>query len=143
MFVEDILKSKGRRVATIPPDETIVGAAAKMKQQHIGALVVSVDGLAVLGIISERDISCAVADHGPGLVSMRVEELMTREVITCVPGDTIADIMSIMTEKRFRHLPVFKDGVMCGLVSIGDMVKFRLEEVEHEAEAMREYISGG
>ncbi len=143
MFVETILESKGSRVATVPPDETIAEAAAKMKQQHLGSLVVSVDGLAVLGILSERDISRAVADHGPALGTMRVEELMTRDVITCVPGDTIADIMLIMTEKRIRHLPVFRDGVMCGLISIGDVVKIRLEEVEHEAEAMREYIAGG
>lgn len=143
MLVETILASKGRRVATVPPDETIADAAAKMKQQHIGALVVSVDGLAVLGILSERDISRAVADHAPAFGTMRVEDLMTREVITCVPGDTIANIMSIMTEKRVRHLPVIKDGVMCGLISIGDVVKIRLEEVEHEAEAMREYIAGG
>ncbi len=143
MFVETILESKGRRVATVPPDETIADAAAKLKQQQIGALVVSVDGLAVLGILSERDIARAVADHGTALGTMRVEDLMTREVITCVPGDTIADIMLIMTEKRIRHLPVFKDGVMCGLISIGDVVKIRLEEVEHEAEAMREYIARG
>ena len=74
---------------------------------------------------------------------MRVEDLMTREVITCVAGDTIANLMSIMTEKRIRHLPVIENGVMCGLVSIGDVVKIRLEEVQHEAEAMREYIAGG
>ncbi len=143
MLVETILGTKGRRVATSPPDETIADAAAKLKQQQIGALVVSVDGLAVLGIISERDICRAVADHGTALGTMRVEDLMTREVITCVPDDTIANIMSIMTEKRVRHLPVIKDGVMCGLISIGDVVKIRIEEVEHEAEAMREYIAGG
>ena len=143
MLVETILETKGRRVATVPPDETIADAAAKLKQQQIGALVVSVDGLNVLGIISERDICRALVDHGTALGTMRVEDLMTREVITCVAGDTIANLMSIMTEKRIRHLPVIENGVMCGLVSIGDVVKIRLEEVQHEAEAMREYIAGG
>ena len=143
MYVETILKTKGRRVATVPPGETVAGAASRMKQDKIGALVVSDDGLAVLGIISERDIARAVAEHGAGLGAMRVEELMTRSVVTCTPADSIAEIMSVMTERRFRHLPVVEDGVMCGLVSIGDVVKHRLEEVEREAVALRGYIAGG
>lgn len=142
MYVETIIKTKGSDVATVPPDETAANAATRMKKDRIGALVVSVDGLSVLGILSERDISHAVADHAASLATMRVEELMTRDVVTCTPGDTIAGIMSVMTDKRFRHLPVMKDGAMCGLISIGDVVKYRLEEVEHEAEAMREYIAG-
>ena len=141
MYVETILKTKGSNVATVPPDETVANAAARMKKNRIGALVVSVDGLSVLGILSERDISHAVADRAAGLATMRVEELMSREVVTCAPGDTIAGVMGTMTDKRFRHLPVMKGGAMCGLISIGDVVKHRLEEVENEAEAMREYIA--
>ncbi len=143
MYVETILKTKGGNVATVPPDETVTNAAARMKKDRIGALVVSVDGRAALGILSERDISRAVADHAAGLVTMRVEELMSRDVVTCAPDDTIADIMAMMTDKRFRHVPVMKDGAMCGVISIGDVVKYRLEEVEHETVTMREYIAGG
>jgi CBS domain-containing protein len=96
----------------------------------------------VLGIISERDIARAVADRGAALGDMRVGDLMTREVVTCAPDDSIGEIMAIMTERRFRHLPVMQDGAMCGIISIGDVVKSRLEEVENEAAAMREYIAG-
>lgn len=143
MYVETILRTKGRNVATVPPGETIAGAASRMKQEKIGALVVSDDGVTVLGILSERDIARAVAEHGAGLGAMRVEQLMSRNVVTCAPADSIAEIMSVMTERRFRHLPVVEGGVMCGLISIGDVVKIRLEEVEQEAVALREYISGG
>ncbi len=142
MHVETILKTKGRRVATVLPDETIANAAARLRQDSIGAMVVSVDDVTVLGILSERDICRAVADHGPSLGAMRVKELMTSDVVTCAPDDTIAGIMAVMSEKRIRHLPVMENGEMCGIVSIGDVVKYRLEEVEHEAEALREYISG-
>ncbi|MHA1108453.1 MAG: CBS domain-containing protein [Alphaproteobacteria bacterium] len=142
MHVEIILKTKGRHVATVLPDETVANAAARLRQDGIGAMVVSTDGVTVLGILSERDICHAVADHGPSLGAKRVEELMTRDVVTCAPGDTIAGIMAVMSEKRFRHLPVIEDGRMCGIVSIGDVVKYRLEEVEHDADAMREYIAG-
>lgn len=143
MYVETILRTKGRNVATVPPGETIADAASRMKQEKIGALVVSDDGVTVLGILSERDIARAVAEHGAGLGAMRVEQLMSRNVVTCAPADSIAEIMSVMTERRFRHLPVVEGGVMCGLISIGDVVKIRLEEVEQEAVALREYISGG
>ena len=141
MNVEAILRSKGRSVATIRPDATIGEAVQMLRQRGIGALVVSADGLAVDGIVSERDIVHALAEAGAGLLGERVDELMTRRVITCTPDDTVSELMGRMTERRIRHLPVLLDGRLCGLVSIGDLVKSRLEEVEFEADSLRSFIT--
>ena len=141
MNVEAILRSKGRSVATIRPDATIGEAVQMLRQRGIGALVVSTDGLAVDGIVSERDIVHALAEAGGALLGERVDELMTRRVITCTPDDTVSELMGRMTERRIRHLPVLLDGRLCGLVSIGDLVKNRLEEVEFEADSLRSFIT--
>ena len=142
MNVETILNGKGRDVLTVAPNATILEASRVLRSKRIGALVVSSDGADVLGIISERDIVEAFAEHGAGLTDMQVEQLMTREVKTCVPTDTGRDLLETMTEGRFRHLPVLEDGVLSGIVSIGDAVKSRLDEITREAEAMRGYIAG-
>ncbi len=113
-----------------------------MKDERIGALVVSEDNIEVLGIISERDIVRGLADHGLDLLDMRVDELMTREVFTCAPTDRTSKLMAKITERRIRHLPVIENGALCGIVSIGDVVKVRLDEIESEANALRDYISG-
>ena len=140
MYVHSILKAKGSDVATIAPDATIETAARRLAERGIGALVVSRDGSRPDGIISERDIARGIAAYGPKIGSMPVSELMSVDVVTCRPDDDIAEIMSVMTARRMRHLPVMDNGRMCGIVSIGDAVKSRLEEIEHEAAAMREYI---
>jgi CBS domain-containing protein len=142
MNVEAILRSKGKSVATIRPEANIGEAVGELKRRGIGALVVSGDGSRVDGILSERDIVHALADQGAGLLTRPVSELMTRRVITCVPEDSVGDLMARMTERRFRHLPVVKDGRLCGIVSIGDLVKIRLEEVEFEASSLRSFIVG-
>lgn len=140
MHVHSILKAKGSDVATIAPDDTVETASRRLAERGIGALVVSRDGRRPEGILSERDIARGIAVHGARIGAMPVSALMSIEVVTCRPDDDIADIMGVMTARRMRHLPVVSDGQMCGIVSIGDAVKARLEEIEHEAASLREYI---
>jgi CBS domain-containing protein len=142
MNVETILRTKGRDVATIGPEATIGEAVQRLGARGIGALIVSHDGAEVDGILSERDIVRGLADHGAALLSERVGDLMTRRVHTCTPEDAIEDLMGMMTQKRIRHLPVIKDGALCGIVSIGDVVKNRLDEIEFEASSLRSMIAG-
>jgi CBS domain-containing protein len=142
MNVEAILRDKGRAVATIRPDQTIKAALAALRDRNIGALVVSEDGERVLGIISERDIVHGLADHGGALLAMSVSEAMTRRVTTCDPTDSVADLMAEMTNRRIRHLPVVQNGRLIGIVSIGDLVKNRLDEIEYEARSLRSFIAG-
>jgi CBS domain-containing protein len=144
MKVRDILGSKGRRVITIRPDATLSTAVHRLVLERIGALVVSEDGRRVAGVLSERDIVRGLASQGTDLLSTgsRVADLMSRNPITCTPEDTVKHVMSEMTRQRVRHLPVLEDGVLAGIVSIGDIVKSRLEEVELEAVVLREaYIA--
>src|SRR5271169_3149249 len=142
MNVEAILRGKGRAVATIRPDQTIAAALAALRDRNIGALVVSEDGERVDGIISERDIVHGLADHGTALLSSGVAEVMTRRVETCAPSDSVADLMARMTNRRIRHLPVVHDDRLVGIVSIGDLVKNRLDEIEFEARSLRSFIAG-
>jgi CBS domain-containing protein len=142
MNVETILRGKGRAVATIRPDETVGDAVAALVSGNIGALVASENGEKVDGIISERDIVHALAHHGAGLLSLTVAEVMTRSVVTCDPTESVAELMAEMTNRRIRHLPVVRDGRLCGIVSIGDVVKNRLDEIEFEAHSLRSFIAG-
>jgi CBS domain-containing protein len=142
MNVETILSTKGRAVTTIRPGETVGAAVEALVSRNIGALVASEDGESVGGIISERDIIHALARHGTDLLSLTVAEVMTRPVVTCDPDDGIAELMSEMTNRRIRHLPVLRDGRLCGIVSIGDLVKNRLDEIEYEAKSLRSFIAG-
>lgn len=142
MNVETILRTKGRAVATIRPEETIGAAVAQLISRNIGALVVSEDGEGVDGIISERDVVHALADRGADLLSLAVAEVMTRRVVTCEPADRVEQLMAEMTNRRIRHFPVVQDGRLCGIVSIGDVVKNRLDEVEFEARSLRSFIAG-
>jgi CBS domain-containing protein len=142
MNVEAILRSKGGAVATVAPHAKIAEAAAMLRREGIGALVVSRDGSAVDGIISERDIVHALAGLGAGLLDTKVETLMTRRVFTCSPRDTIADLAAEMTQRRIRHIPVLRDGALAGIVSIGDVVKARLDEMEYETSSLRSFIAG-
>ncbi|NNG02780.1 MAG: CBS domain-containing protein [Inquilinus sp.] len=141
MNVEMILKTKGNDVVTTKPDSTLADVAATLTERKIGALVVSPDAKRVAGIVSERDIVRAIADKGVAALKMPVAEAMTRKVSTCTRADSVEKLMTTMSQGRFRHLPVVEDGKLCGMISIGDVVKFRLEEVEHEAEVLREFIS--
>lgn len=143
MNVETILRNKGSWVATIRSDATILEAVEMLNRERIGALVVSADGDSVDGILSERDIVTALDDYGAELLSCRVDEIMTRNVVTCDPADTVQELMAEMTNRRLRHFPVLKDGRLCGIVSIGDLVKNRLDEVEFEANSLRTFIAGG
>lgn len=143
MNVEAILGTKGAKVVTVTPETTVGEAAKILKRARIGAAVVSSDGNDVLGIVSERDIVSALAEptKRTGLVDKPVSSLMTREVLTCEPEDTVQKCMSMMTDHRVRHLPVMRDNSMVGLISIGDVVKNRLEELESEAGFLRELIA--
>jgi CBS domain-containing protein len=142
MNVETILKAKGTAVVTIAPSATLAEAVALLTRRRIGALVVSTDGREPLGILSERDIVHGLGTSGAGLLERRVDELMTRSVITCAPQDRLADLMALMTERRIRHLPVLQGGRLAGLVSIGDVVKNRLDEMEWESSSLKTYIAG-
>jgi CBS domain-containing protein len=142
MKVRDILNHKGNSVATVRPDTTVATVIHRLMLERIGALVVSDDGSRVLGIISERDIVRIVGERGAEALApdLTVEQVMTRHVLTCGQDDSVKDLMSTMTQRRIRHLPVVEDGRMIGIVSIGDVVKNRVEEVELEANVLREYI---
>ena len=142
MNAETILRNKGNWVATIRPDATIAEAVDMLNRQRIGAIVVSEDGEGVDGILSERDIVIALGSDSEDLLSRPVRAIMTRTVITCDPSDSVGELMAEMTNRRIRHFPVVADGRLCGIVSIGDLVKSRLDEVEFEATSLRSFIAG-
>ena len=142
MKVRTMLAEKGDRVLTVKTDATVGAAIEILQAEKIGALVVSDDGANVEGILSERDVVRGLHEHGGGLVDMPVSGFMTSPVKTCGLGDDIQDIMGQMTRSRIRHLPVMEDGKLSGMISIGDVVKNRLEELETEARALRDYVSG-
>jgi len=142
MNVHTILRNKGSVVATIAADATIDEAVELLRARGIGALVVSDDGKSVDGILSERDIVDALGRYDDGLLPLSVGKIMTRAVVTCDPDDSVAELMAEMTNRRIRHFPVVRDGRLCGIVSIGDLVKSRLDEVEFEASSMRSFIAG-
>ena len=138
MKVDAILKNKGGRVVTVQPDSSIAIVIRRMKLERIGAVVVSRDGETIAGILSERDIVHGLVEHGVGVLELKAADLMTREVLTCTREDSIQAIMARMTHSRIRHLPVVENGKLFGIVSIGDVVKNRLEEVELEANVLRD-----
>jgi CBS domain-containing protein len=140
MMVKDILAAKGGDVVSIEPTANLHTAAKLLSSRKIGALVILGAGARLAGILSERDIVRAVSANGASALDLPVGQAMTREVMTCTEDDTCADIMERMTTGKFRHLPVLRDAALVGLVSIGDVVKQRVEEIERETEAMRDYI---
>lgn len=143
MNVDVILKTKGRAVETVRPDATVTQVAMRLATHRIGALVVSADGASVDGIVSERDIIRAIARDGAAVLDWPVSRIMIADVVTITGKDDIAEVLEIMTERRFRHLPIVEDGRLAGIVSIGDAVKHRIEEAEFEARTMRDYIVTG
>jgi CBS domain-containing protein len=140
MTVNDILLHKGSEVITIEPAATVAAAARALARRRIGALLVTGADQRIVGIISERDIVRALDEAGPAALDTPVSEVMTRQVVACGRHETIAEIMERFTSGRFRHIPVLDNGRLAGLVSIGDVVKARLGELEHEQDALREYI---
>jgi CBS domain-containing protein len=143
MIVSDILKTKGKNVVTVAPDTPVGTAVATLAEKRIGCIVVTTDGGALAGILSERDVVRVLAQQGGDVLDEPVSALMTAKVVTCSPSQTIADVMEMMTQGRFRHVPVLEEGRLAGMVSIGDVVKFRLEETEEEVRQLSAYVAGG
>ncbi len=141
MAVASILAQKGRDVVTASPDKTLQDVATILAERKIGAIVITDGDGKVLGMLSERDIVRAMARQGAGALDDPVSRHMTERVITTSEDATIPDTMELMTAGRFRHLPVISNGRLCGLISIGDIVKWRLAEIESEHQALREYIA--
>ncbi len=140
MNVASILDRKGRDVATAPETITLREAARELRRRRIGALVILNDAGEIAGILSERDIVRAMADEGGPAADMPAGRFMSRDICTCRLSDTTEKLMAVMTERRFRHLPVIEGGRLAGIVSIGDVVLQRMEEMAFEAEQMKQYI---
>jgi CBS domain-containing protein len=141
MTVRAILESKGYDVLTLGPNERLSDAIRMLAEHRIGALVITNGDRKIVGILSERDVVRVVARHGAGALELTVREAMTPKVKICNENHTVNEIMEIMTTGRFRHLPVEKDGLLHGIISIGDVVKRRIEDVEREAEEIKAYIA--
>jgi len=141
MHVKEILAHKGPAVVTIGPGAAVADVVASLAQHRIGALVVTSDGRTIEGIVSERDVVKALNTFGAELLHMAVREIMTADVHTCVPADEVRSLARTMTERRFRHMPVVVDGALSGIVTIGDIVKGRVDELETEHEQLMDYIS--
>ena len=141
MTVASVLNVKGRDVVTIGPDASLMDAAALLGTKKVGAVVVVNDALKILGILSERDIVRVVGESGAGALDRSVRDVMTKAVKVCSENDTILSVMQKMSSGRFRHLPVETDGKLSGIISIGDVVKRRIEDVEREAEEIKAYIA--
>jgi CBS domain-containing protein len=140
MNVKTILAAKGGDIVCIEPTADLAAAAKLLNARRIGAVVIRGAGGRLAGILSERDIVRALSEHGPAALPLPVAQVMTRNVETCGEDETVAGIMERMTAGKFRHMPVMSNGKLVGLISIGDVVKERVEECERESEAMRDYI---
>jgi len=140
MKLAELIKSKEKEIVKITQDSKIAAAASTMTEAKIGALLVEDGAGKIVGILSERDIVRGMGPHGADLHDVEVSELMTRNLIRCSPSDTVNEAMAMMTDRRIRHLPVFDGEELVGFISIGDLVKCRIMEVQSEAEALRQYI---
>jgi CBS domain-containing protein len=143
MRISDILRSKGSFVATIPADVTVAEVVAELARLNVGALVVSSDGQHITGIVSERDVARHLYALGAAVMEQGVASIMTSEVWTCHPNDDVESLMITMTDRRIRHVPVIGDGGLEGIVSIGDVVKSRIAELEQERQTLVDYITTG
>ncbi len=141
MSVASILEHKGSEVFTVAPTTTVDKVVSFLAEKRIGAIVIT-DGTELLGIISERDIVQGLSEQGPKIMSFPVSALMTTNIVTCTRQEPIENIMARMTQGRFRHMPVMEGNRLIGIVSIGDVVKNRISDLEYETQAMRDYISG-
>ena len=138
MSIQSILDHKGSKVVTIAPDTRVGAAAHRLRLEHIGAIVITSDNR-IEGILSERDIVHGLTEHGAAVIDLPVSALMSRNVHTCRPEAEIRDVMRLMTMHRIRHVPVAENGALRGIVSIGDVVKSRLEDMELETNVLRDY----
>jgi CBS domain-containing protein len=141
MTVAMILKSKGTHVETVRPDVTLQEVVERLAKRRIGAVLVTSATGAILGIVSERDVVFALGNAGGIALQRRAEDVMTKDLVTCTREDRAEDLMEMMTKGRFRHVPVVEDGRLLGIVSIGDVVKRRIEDTDSERAAMRDYIA--
>ena len=140
MRIADVLRGKGTQVATAGPTTTVVELLGLLAQYNVGALPV-VDEDRLIGIVSERDVVRHLHDRGPDILGSQVTDVMVAEVVSCTPDDEAVTLARIMTDRRIRHIPVCRDGVLCGIVSIGDLVKARIDQLEQEREQLASYIS--
>ncbi|MBP0114782.1 MULTISPECIES: CBS domain-containing protein [Bradyrhizobium] len=139
MTVRSILNTKGHQIVSVEPDVRLAAAIKLLGEKKIGAVLV-MNQSRLEGILSERDIVRVLGERGAGVLEAPVSEVMTRKVVTCKETDTVAELMEMMTTGKFRHLPVIENGKVVGLISIGDIVKRRVQEYEAEQEALRDYI---
>ena len=140
MNVQAILEAKGHDVITTRPETSVAEICRLLQRRRIGAIPIVDRAGAIVGIISERDIVAGLSEHGTAVVGMTAGALMSRQVLHCRPDDGIGEIMAVMTNRRVRHLPVLDEGRLCGLVSIGDVVKARLDEAALEVDSLRQYV---
>lgn len=142
MRIADVLRTKGSAVATIDPDTPVTELLRSLAENNVGAIVV-VSSAGVVGIVSERDVVRRLHESGSGLLTSPVSSIMTTEVFTCSPSDTVDSLTVVMTERRFRHVPVLSDGQLVGIVSIGDVVKSRIGQLEESQDQLQAYITQG
>lgn len=143
MLVSSILKAKGYDVFSVGPELSLLDVAQVLREKRIGAVLVCDTAGGILGVFSERDIIRALSNEGEGALGKPVHALMTRDVVSCKPSDSVDHVMMLMTDRRIRHIPVLDHGKLVGLVSIGDVVKNRIAEAEMEREALKSYIATG
>ncbi|GLY42470.1 signal transduction protein [Amycolatopsis sp. NBRC 101858] len=143
MRIADLLRKKGSAVATVTPETTVTALLAGLAENNVGAMVVVSPEGSIAGIVSERDVVRRLNDHGPGLLDGPVSEIMTKLVASCGPEDSLDQLSVLMTERRIRHVPVLVDGRLAGIISIGDVVKNRMEQLEQSQEQLEAYISQG
>ena len=142
MRISDILRVKGERVVTVPPEADVTELLTVLAEHKIGAVIVSRDGVRVEGIVSERDVVRALAARGAAVLTEPIATIQTSEVRSVTRDAPLDEVERLMTERRFRHVPVIEDGALHGVVSIGDVVKFRIDELVHERSSLEEYITG-
>jgi CBS domain-containing protein len=141
MLIASVLRAKGTFVDTIEPDRTVADLLDELGRHNVGALVVTADGLAIDGVVSERDVARHMSREGSQLLERPVSAIMTQNVRTCTSNDSVEDVMRVMTRERIRHVPVVDQGKLVGIVSIGDVVKNRVDELEGERDDLVKYIS--
>jgi CBS domain-containing protein len=142
MRIADLLRAKGSEVATVPPAVSVSGLLEDLSRHNVGAMVV-LDGDQLVGIVSERDVVRKLNERGASLLTAPVSEIMTSQVVTCGPDEMVNSLAAIMTERRIRHMPVVDGGQLVGIVSIGDVVKSRIEQLESDREQLESYIAQG
>lgn len=142
MRISDVLRAKGDAVYTIAPEATVAQLLSRLAEHNVGALVVSADGATVAGIVSERDVVRGLHERGTTVLQDAVSAIMTTAVTTCTGQESVEDLMRLMTDHRIRHVPVVRDNALVGVISIGDVVKNRIGELEHERSNLIGYIAG-